>query len=125
MVKYTDGWIVLLDPPERTQSVTVDEDDDDEESTSAVTEVDNAGRSTEYIPRDLPTDDGPSISAHNLSRLPAKELYKGFSFVSDLFKRLPAALGTEHKLTTAYHLQTNATERVNRTLKTGSSVLRG
>ncbi|KAK2865880.1 hypothetical protein Q7C36_001936 [Tachysurus vachellii] len=44
--------------------------------TSAVTEVDNAGRSTEYIPRDLPTDEGPSTSAHNLSRLPAKELYK-------------------------------------------------
>ncbi|GAA6073337.1 uncharacterized protein LOC124387892 isoform X1 [Tachysurus ichikawai] len=76
MVKYTDGRIVLLDPPERTQSVTVDEDDDDEETTSAVTEVDNAGRSTEYIPRDLPTDEGPSTSAHNLSRLPAKELYK-------------------------------------------------
>ncbi|KAK2825213.1 hypothetical protein Q7C36_019140 [Tachysurus vachellii] len=76
MVKYTDGRIVLLDPPERTQSVTVDEDDDDEETTSAVTEVDNAGRSTEYIPRDLPTDEGPSTSAHNLSRLPAKELFK-------------------------------------------------
>ncbi|XP_046708469.1 uncharacterized protein LOC124387892 isoform X3 [Silurus meridionalis] len=76
MVKYTDGRIVLLDPPERTQSVTVDEVDDDEETTSAVTEVDNAGRSTEYIPRDLPTDEGPSTSAHNLSRLPAKELYK-------------------------------------------------
>ncbi|XP_026123669.1 uncharacterized protein LOC113106204 isoform X2 [Carassius auratus] len=76
-VKYTDGQIVLLDSPERTQSVTVDEDDDDdEETTSAVTEVDNAGRSTEYIPRDLPTDEGPSASAHNLSRLPAKELYK-------------------------------------------------
>ncbi|XP_026114582.1 uncharacterized protein LOC113092989 isoform X4 [Carassius auratus] len=68
-VKYTDGRIVLLDSPERTQSVTVDEDDDDdEETTSAVTEVDNAGRSTEYIPRDLPTDEGPSASAHNLSR---------------------------------------------------------
>ncbi|GAA6092068.1 uncharacterized protein LOC124387892 isoform X1, partial [Tachysurus ichikawai] len=54
MVKYTDGRIVLLDPPEGTQSVTVDEDDD-EETTSDVTEVDNAGKSTE---------------------LPAKELYK-------------------------------------------------
>ncbi|XP_047660915.1 uncharacterized protein LOC125139739 isoform X2 [Tachysurus fulvidraco] len=52
-----------------------DEDDDDEETTSAVTEVDNASRSTEYIPRDFPTDEGPSTSAHNLSRLPAKELY--------------------------------------------------
>ncbi|XP_072571022.1 uncharacterized protein [Paramormyrops kingsleyae] len=49
--KDTDRGIVL-DPRERTPSVTVDED---EETTSAVTEVDNAGRSTE---------------------LPAKELYK-------------------------------------------------
>ncbi|XP_067229810.1 uncharacterized protein [Chanodichthys erythropterus] len=79
MVKYTDGRIVLLDSPERTQSVTVDEDDDDDEETTSVTEVDNAGRSTEYIPRDLPTDEGPSASAHNLSRLPAKELYKVLS----------------------------------------------
>ncbi|GAA6094287.1 uncharacterized protein LOC124387892 isoform X1, partial [Tachysurus ichikawai] len=55
-VKYTDGWIVLL-YLQKEQSVTVDEDDehDYEETTSAVTEVDNAGRSTE---------------------LPAKELYK-------------------------------------------------
>ncbi|KAI2659215.1 hypothetical protein H4Q32_023458 [Labeo rohita] len=76
--KDTDRGIVLLDPTERTQSVTVDEDDedDDEETTSAVTEVDNAGRSTEYIPGDLPTDEGPSTSMHNLSSLPAKELYK-------------------------------------------------
>ncbi|KAI5629970.1 gastrula zinc finger protein XlCGF28.1-like [Silurus asotus] len=47
---------------------SIDEDDKDEETTSAVTELDNAGRSTEYIPRDLPTDEGPSTSAHNLSR---------------------------------------------------------
>ncbi|RXN09687.1 Transposon Ty3-I Gag-Pol poly [Labeo rohita] len=39
-------------------------------------------------------------------------------FVSDLFKRVLTLLGTEHRLTTAYHPQTNATERVNRTLKT-------
>ncbi|KAI2645702.1 Copine-2 [Labeo rohita] len=85
MVKYTDRGIVLLDPTERTQSVTVimytcifplKDEDDDEETTSAVTEVDNAGRSTEYIPGDLPTDQGPSSSMHNLSSLPAKELYK-------------------------------------------------
>ncbi|XP_021326683.2 uncharacterized protein [Danio rerio] len=76
MVKYTDGHIVLLDPPERTRSVTVDDQDDDEETTSAVTEVDNAPRPTEYIPGDLPTDEGPSTSTHNLSSLPAKELYK-------------------------------------------------
>ncbi|XP_027006180.2 uncharacterized protein LOC113645089 isoform X2 [Tachysurus fulvidraco] len=53
-----------------------DDEDDDEETTSAVTEVDNAGRSTECIPRDLPTHEGSSTSAHNLSRLPANELYK-------------------------------------------------
>ncbi|XDV17231.1 hypothetical protein PO909_023128 [Leuciscus waleckii] len=50
MVKYTDRGIVLLDPTERTQSVTAVSDEDDfEETTSAVTEVDNPGRSTEYI----------------------------------------------------------------------------
>ncbi|KAK3508128.1 hypothetical protein QTP70_015177 [Hemibagrus guttatus] len=43
---------------------------------------------------------------------------RGSPFVSDLFERVLAALGTEHRLTTAYHPQTNATERVNRTLKT-------
>ncbi|XDV11921.1 hypothetical protein PO909_000710 [Leuciscus waleckii] len=76
MVKYTDRGIVLLDPTERTQSVTaVSDEDDDEETTSAVTEVDNAGRSTESLPGDLPTDEGPSTSTHNLT-LPAKELYK-------------------------------------------------
>ncbi|CAM4423676.1 unnamed protein product [Leuciscus chuanchicus] len=56
----------IMDPTERTQSVTADEDDD-EDTTSAVTEVDNAGRSTEYIPGDLPTDEGPSTSTHNLT----------------------------------------------------------
>lgn len=39
-------------------------------------------------------------------------------FVSNLFEDVLAALGTEHRLTTAYHPQTNATERVNPTLKT-------
>uniref|UniRef100_A0A3B1JE64 Gypsy retrotransposon integrase-like protein 1 n=1 Tax=Astyanax mexicanus TaxID=7994 RepID=A0A3B1JE64_ASTMX len=34
------------------------------------------------------------------------------------FKQVVEALGTEHRLTMAYHPQTNATERVNRTLKT-------
>uniref|UniRef100_H3AGU4 Gypsy retrotransposon integrase-like protein 1 n=1 Tax=Latimeria chalumnae TaxID=7897 RepID=H3AGU4_LATCH len=39
-------------------------------------------------------------------------------FLSDLFETVTKLLGTEHRLTTAYHLQTNLTERVNRTLKT-------
>uniref|UniRef100_A0A3P9QCD1 Integrase catalytic domain-containing protein n=1 Tax=Poecilia reticulata TaxID=8081 RepID=A0A3P9QCD1_POERE len=38
-------------------------------------------------------------------------------FVSELFEHTVSALGSTHRLT-AYHLQTNATERVNRTLKT-------
>ncbi|KAI2651818.1 Kinesin-like protein kif7 [Labeo rohita] len=62
--------------PCTTSNMDEDDEDDDEETTSAVTEVDNAGRSTEYIPGDLPTDEGPSTSMHNLSSLPAKELYK-------------------------------------------------
>ncbi|RXN27908.1 retrotransposon Ty3-gypsy sub-class [Labeo rohita] len=43
---------------------------------------------------------------------------RGSPFVSNLFERVLTLLGTEHRLTTAYHPQTNATERVNRTLKT-------
>uniref|UniRef100_A0A8C1YMA9 Integrase catalytic domain-containing protein n=1 Tax=Cyprinus carpio TaxID=7962 RepID=A0A8C1YMA9_CYPCA len=43
---------------------------------------------------------------------------RGSPFVSDLFERVLTLLGTEHRLKTAYHPQTNATERVNRTLKT-------
>uniref|UniRef100_A0A3B3BNI0 Integrase catalytic domain-containing protein n=1 Tax=Oryzias melastigma TaxID=30732 RepID=A0A3B3BNI0_ORYME len=43
---------------------------------------------------------------------------RGTPFVSDLFEHVVSVLGTEHRLTTAYHPQTNATERVNRTLKT-------
>lgn len=43
---------------------------------------------------------------------------RGTPFVSDLFEHVVSTLGTEHRLTTAYHPQTNATERVNRTLKT-------
>ncbi len=39
---------------------------------------------------------------------------RGSPFVSDLFERVLTLLGTEHRLTTAYHPQTNATERVNR-----------
>uniref|UniRef100_A0A3Q0QW83 Integrase catalytic domain-containing protein n=1 Tax=Amphilophus citrinellus TaxID=61819 RepID=A0A3Q0QW83_AMPCI len=39
-------------------------------------------------------------------------------FVSDLFEHVLSTLGTKHRLTTAYHPQTNATERVNRTVKT-------
>uniref|UniRef100_A0A672HDJ5 Gypsy retrotransposon integrase-like protein 1 n=1 Tax=Salarias fasciatus TaxID=181472 RepID=A0A672HDJ5_SALFA len=43
---------------------------------------------------------------------------RGKPFVSELFEHVVSTLGTEHRLTTAYHPQTNATERVNRTLKT-------
>uniref|UniRef100_A0A8C5GZ94 Integrase catalytic domain-containing protein n=1 Tax=Gouania willdenowi TaxID=441366 RepID=A0A8C5GZ94_GOUWI len=43
---------------------------------------------------------------------------RGTPFVSELFEHVVSVLGTEHRLTTAYHPQTNATERVNRTLKT-------
>ncbi len=43
---------------------------------------------------------------------------RGTPFVSKLFEHVIAALGTEHRLTMAYHPQTNATKRVNRTLKT-------
>uniref|UniRef100_A0A3Q3WX81 Integrase catalytic domain-containing protein n=1 Tax=Mola mola TaxID=94237 RepID=A0A3Q3WX81_MOLML len=43
---------------------------------------------------------------------------RGTPFVGDLFKHTMSVLGTENRLTTAYHPQTNATERVNRTLKT-------
>ncbi|KAL6455152.1 hypothetical protein MHYP_G00364050 [Metynnis hypsauchen] len=42
---------------------------------------------------------------------------RGFPFISDFFKHVVSALGTEHRLTTAYHPQTNATER-GWTLKT-------
>uniref|UniRef100_A0A3Q4FYQ3 Integrase catalytic domain-containing protein n=1 Tax=Neolamprologus brichardi TaxID=32507 RepID=A0A3Q4FYQ3_NEOBR len=43
---------------------------------------------------------------------------RGTPFVSELFEHVLLTLGTEHRLTTAYHPQTNATKRVNRTLKT-------
>uniref|UniRef100_A0A668SGY8 Integrase catalytic domain-containing protein n=1 Tax=Oreochromis aureus TaxID=47969 RepID=A0A668SGY8_OREAU len=43
---------------------------------------------------------------------------RGTPFVSKLFEHVLSTLGTEHRLTTAYHPQTNATERVNCTLKT-------
>uniref|UniRef100_A0A668RSX9 Gypsy retrotransposon integrase-like protein 1 n=1 Tax=Oreochromis aureus TaxID=47969 RepID=A0A668RSX9_OREAU len=43
---------------------------------------------------------------------------RGTPFVSELSEHVLVTLGTEHRLTTAYHPQTNATERVNRTLKT-------
>ncbi|KAI4902621.1 hypothetical protein NFI96_007544 [Prochilodus magdalenae] len=45
-------------------------------------------------------------------------LDRGNPFISELFNRVVRILGSEHRLTTAYHPQTNATERVNRTLKT-------
>lgn len=37
--------------------------------------------------------------------------------MSELFEHVVSTLGSVHRLTTAYHPQTNATERVNRTLK--------
>ncbi|KAI4890099.1 hypothetical protein NFI96_006573 [Prochilodus magdalenae] len=43
---------------------------------------------------------------------------RGTPFMSELFNRVVRILGSEHRLTTAYHPQTNATKRVNRTLKT-------
>uniref|UniRef100_A0A669CEB2 Gypsy retrotransposon integrase-like protein 1 n=1 Tax=Oreochromis niloticus TaxID=8128 RepID=A0A669CEB2_ORENI len=43
---------------------------------------------------------------------------RGSPFVSELFESVLSTLGSTHRLTTAYHPQTNATERVNRTLKT-------
>uniref|UniRef100_A0A672QUB4 Gypsy retrotransposon integrase-like protein 1 n=1 Tax=Sinocyclocheilus grahami TaxID=75366 RepID=A0A672QUB4_SINGR len=43
---------------------------------------------------------------------------RGSVFMSDLFKHTVSALGTEHRLKTAYHPQTNARERVNQTLIT-------
>lgn len=43
---------------------------------------------------------------------------RGTQFVSEFFESVVAALGSEHRLTTAYHPQSNQTERVNRTIKT-------
>ena len=43
---------------------------------------------------------------------------RGSPFVSELFENVSSTLASVHRLTTAYHPQTNATERVNRTLKT-------
>ncbi|XP_039538961.1 uncharacterized protein LOC120491741 [Pimephales promelas] len=73
LVQFADGRIVLLDPPETTQSVTID---DDEETTSAVTELESAGRPTENVAGDVNADEGPTTSTSNLSSLSAKELYK-------------------------------------------------
>uniref|UniRef100_A0A672YWE3 Integrase catalytic domain-containing protein n=1 Tax=Sphaeramia orbicularis TaxID=375764 RepID=A0A672YWE3_9TELE len=42
----------------------------------------------------------------------------GVQFVSDFFEAVLASLGSVHRLTTAYHPQSNLTERVNRTIKT-------
>ncbi|XP_051982282.1 uncharacterized protein LOC127643528 [Xyrauchen texanus] len=69
LVQFADGRIVLLDPPETTRSVTIT---DDEETTSAVTELESAGRPTENLAGDVHADEGPSTSTHNLS----SELYK-------------------------------------------------
>uniref|UniRef100_A0A8C1VC12 Gypsy retrotransposon integrase-like protein 1 n=1 Tax=Cyprinus carpio TaxID=7962 RepID=A0A8C1VC12_CYPCA len=43
---------------------------------------------------------------------------RGSPFISELFNHVLITLGSEHRLATAYHPQTNATERVNRSLKT-------
>lgn len=50
---------------------------------------------------------------------------RGSAFMSDLFKHMISDLGTEHRFTMGYHPQTNATERVNRTLKTSIRVYVG
>lgn len=42
---------------------------------------------------------------------------RGTPFVSELFENITSTLGSVHRLTTAYHPQTNAKVRVNRTLK--------
>ncbi|XP_051947109.1 uncharacterized protein LOC127618592 [Xyrauchen texanus] len=73
LVQFADGRIVLLDPPETTQSVTIN---GDEETTSAVTELESAGRPTENLAGDVHADEGPSTSTHNLTSLSAKEVYK-------------------------------------------------
>ncbi|CAM4714413.1 unnamed protein product [Leuciscus chuanchicus] len=65
------SYAVLLDPPETTQSVTID---DDEETTSAVTELESAGRPTENLAGDVHADEGPSTSTYNLSSLEEKRL---------------------------------------------------
>lgn len=43
---------------------------------------------------------------------------RGVQFVSAVFDLVVRAMGTTHRLTTAYHPQSNQTERVNRTMKT-------
>ncbi|KAL7881035.1 hypothetical protein SRHO_G00032890 [Serrasalmus rhombeus] len=43
---------------------------------------------------------------------------QGTPFMNELFNQMVKILGSEHRLTTAYHPQTNATQRVNHTLKT-------
>lgn len=43
---------------------------------------------------------------------------RGVQFVSAVFDLVVRAMGTAHRLTTAYHPQSNQTERVNRTMKT-------
>ncbi|KAL6475049.1 hypothetical protein MHYP_G00160890 [Metynnis hypsauchen] len=47
---------------------------------------------------------------------------RGTPFMSEFFNQMVKILGSEHHLTMAYHPQTNATERVNRTLKTAIQV---
>lgn len=43
---------------------------------------------------------------------------RGTPFISKLFEHVVLTFGTEHRLTTAYHPQTYATDRVTHTLKT-------
>lgn len=45
-------------------------------------------------------------------------LFQTMPFITELLEHVVSTLGTKHRLTTAYHPQTNATERVNCTLKT-------
>lgn len=43
---------------------------------------------------------------------------QGPQFVANIFEQTCKELNLKHKMTTAYHPQTNLTERINRTLKT-------
>ncbi|RVE64872.1 hypothetical protein OJAV_G00130170 [Oryzias javanicus] len=62
------GSIILLEPPEIPESISIDEDED--------TILDNAGMPTENLPGDLKTTETHSASTSNLCSLSAKELHK-------------------------------------------------
>uniref|UniRef100_A0A8C4S7S2 Gypsy retrotransposon integrase-like protein 1 n=1 Tax=Erpetoichthys calabaricus TaxID=27687 RepID=A0A8C4S7S2_ERPCA len=72
----------------------------------------------------------PDAKTHRICTLLKNEIFtrwgvpkfivsdRGPQFTSEIMERLYLAWGVKRKLTTAYHLQSNLTERVNRTLKT-------